>query len=760
MRMKEKLYRAFTGSKPNVLPRVLDECAPEGDQPKKKRKKLSERAMQGIATAASIAILIGALSGGIVYYRGYFEVQRSQRGDVLAANGAIAPSDSDATEPSITEDDWIFELMPIAEEDIRALVEEQLDGAGFIYECLLEEKMYTVRVAQRPDWSGDLMLDGVVLKLYEYYVNPYSEEILGDGSVSVLYQDELPIFAEAFAQWYTGWHSGYTLLAVSDIAYDFPYEENSNLATILVAMELEEYDEPVEFFVYLAGTKVEDFIYVNPSYEWLARELVEAQLEDDSFVFDTQMTDDGITVRVVREITNYSQLGYLDQALDVSQLWIYQYTVSLDCQEILDCSHVTWLTEDEVWTIAKVYAERWGKTYGRECLVESLEYNFRSGLESFFRVTFWDEDPFVLDVIGALDEYQTTPVEPVEDEIRPEQAARDVALDQFGLSMDTVTWLQIEEWDGFYSVCLESDGCWYECDVDTDGYVLYTKIGTAEERAGADGLKAALDLALGGSHTREDIISLEWAYDGERDRYETVIYYTDGSQSAGWSGGESYYPDSEWTESEQASLEAALRYTGHLENYLAGLIDVTVTSCILDGYDLVEYRAGTTYYTVQVDRETGEVTECDGKAYDPSTDIAQEVLYAAMGICGVTDPVQRCDCYLVDCGGTNAYFLVALQRPNITTLTMVDACTMGCLEGGSGDIRSEDARKAAVAYLELGDEDYERSNAMIGTFSDGSSFYCVWIYRNIADGISDVVTVDAQTGQILSAEAQVMTWAE
>lgn len=81
MSMKERIRRAFELGKPNVLNRVLEDCpAPENASVKKKRKRLSDRTVEFIATAASVALLIGAVGAGIVYFRSNYTLNSGTPG--------------------------------------------------------------------------------------------------------------------------------------------------------------------------------------------------------------------------------------------------------------------------------------------------------------------------------------------------------------------------------------------------------------------------------------------------------------------------------------------------------------------------------------------------------------------------------------------------------------------------------------------------------------------------------------------------------
>lgn len=99
MSMKNKIRRAFEQAQPNVLDRVLKNC-PESNSavPIRKKKRLSDRAVEWIATAASLALLIGAVTAGVLYFRSVYgdNLSDSSSGDTLQASQP--PKSTAATE--------------------------------------------------------------------------------------------------------------------------------------------------------------------------------------------------------------------------------------------------------------------------------------------------------------------------------------------------------------------------------------------------------------------------------------------------------------------------------------------------------------------------------------------------------------------------------------------------------------------------------------------------------------------------------------
>lgn len=70
MNTKKKIRQAFEVGKPDVLPQIMEDCPSNTASAPRKRRKLSERTVEFIATAASLALLIGAVFGGVVYLQG------------------------------------------------------------------------------------------------------------------------------------------------------------------------------------------------------------------------------------------------------------------------------------------------------------------------------------------------------------------------------------------------------------------------------------------------------------------------------------------------------------------------------------------------------------------------------------------------------------------------------------------------------------------------------------------------------------------
>lgn len=156
MRIQERLRRAFTGSRPNVLNQVLADCTPR-QAAKPKRKKLSEHTMQLIATAASIAILIGAGFGGFAYYRDYFSGQGDHGNPTLNSNPNQGISEPDETEP-------LPSNIMISPEDAQQVALEYAQGqmgACIAVSCeLVDNAYYKVGISSEiSQWSTSICVD-------------------------------------------------------------------------------------------------------------------------------------------------------------------------------------------------------------------------------------------------------------------------------------------------------------------------------------------------------------------------------------------------------------------------------------------------------------------------------------------------------------------------------------------------------------------------------------------------------------------------
>lgn len=187
--MKNKIRRAFDLTKPNVMNRVLEDCpAPENATAKPKRKRLSDRATQLIATAASIAMLISAAGGGFLYYRDYFSGQGSHSGSY---------EESPDTAPDInlgwdaTEDEVIIsaaQAKKIALEHAQGSM-----GACKVVSCeLVDNAYYKVGI------SGEILT-----WFAEVYVDAYTGEIIeptipAEAAQAIALQAAIAEYGDAF----------------------------------------------------------------------------------------------------------------------------------------------------------------------------------------------------------------------------------------------------------------------------------------------------------------------------------------------------------------------------------------------------------------------------------------------------------------------------------------------------------------------------------------------------------------------------------
>lgn len=71
MGIKDKISRAFTAGKQNSLSQIMEQC-PDKRPVKPPRKRMSDRAVSLISSALTIAMLIGGVFGGVVYFRNAF----------------------------------------------------------------------------------------------------------------------------------------------------------------------------------------------------------------------------------------------------------------------------------------------------------------------------------------------------------------------------------------------------------------------------------------------------------------------------------------------------------------------------------------------------------------------------------------------------------------------------------------------------------------------------------------------------------------
>lgn len=166
MNMDEKIRRAFRSATPNILG-TLESQTP---QPyKKKRRKLSPRVQEFIATAASVTLLIGAVGVGIFYFRNHYSLNNGLGGD------NTLPSGTWFTEPTPSVPDVSPEALITRTDDI-------------IYPLYMRDKIYTP-----PDIPVELIVEDGVEKYrilredggycYEFKFDAHSAQLL---SIEVL----------------------------------------------------------------------------------------------------------------------------------------------------------------------------------------------------------------------------------------------------------------------------------------------------------------------------------------------------------------------------------------------------------------------------------------------------------------------------------------------------------------------------------------------------------------------------------------------
>lgn len=110
MGLKDKITQAFTQGQSDVLPQVLADCPDKTAPGKKPKKRLSEQTARFISAAASFALLIGAVFGGVAYFRDAFPTGFIHNGEPTDGLGNSvdspqlqSPSESDYIVPIETD---------------------------------------------------------------------------------------------------------------------------------------------------------------------------------------------------------------------------------------------------------------------------------------------------------------------------------------------------------------------------------------------------------------------------------------------------------------------------------------------------------------------------------------------------------------------------------------------------------------------------------------------------------------------------------
>lgn len=168
MRIQDRIYQAFTGSRPNVLGKVLEDISPR-KATKTKHKKLSERTMQLIATAASIAILISAGFGGFAYYRDYFAGQKPGGDSTLnGTNPGITQPTTPPTDPNSPD-----ELLMWIEEDARQII-----CPGATAETLPVEVVLDLMYPEQDRYASNCYVASAAYEGYHYALYYTQEGVL------------------------------------------------------------------------------------------------------------------------------------------------------------------------------------------------------------------------------------------------------------------------------------------------------------------------------------------------------------------------------------------------------------------------------------------------------------------------------------------------------------------------------------------------------------------------------------------------------
>lgn len=133
MNMDEKIRRAFRGATPNILGYLPNRGTPQG----KKRRRLSARAQEFIATATSVALLIGAVGVGVIYFRNHYPAGVEPTGSTATgstATGSTAPVPPPVcidTEAMIAQDRDTVCPSPTEEMDVELYMEDGTNGIWY-----------------------------------------------------------------------------------------------------------------------------------------------------------------------------------------------------------------------------------------------------------------------------------------------------------------------------------------------------------------------------------------------------------------------------------------------------------------------------------------------------------------------------------------------------------------------------------------------------------------------------------------------------
>ncbi len=616
--MKNKIRRAFDLTKPNVLHQIQDDLpAPAKTAKPKQKRKLSDRAAQFIATAASIAIFIGAVFGGIAYYKDYF------RGQGPSGDGGNAlhsgPNHTGGTHVDI---DWVE---PVETEPQNTVDYENTEEGLYVRAAAIIAPDSQSGIASTAplivssaltDEKGETYRDLVL----EYYDFQYHFRFLAANGALLSLAVE-----RTAAQGYMITKSAAAWIALMDLdPAHYGITQYAEYEVSLAQAKVDYVDQPgglQQFY----RVKIQDYrhqaIYDIDIYsgeilfkqiddsqnislieaEKIVTEAVLAERED-CYIFSSYQVDGSYCIQVC--CTDGPTVASATAALICFEYYVNFHTGEI---QAFDKGLSAW-SEDTAMEAATAY----GKANG--CYPLSCDYQFRSGMQSYYNIgmTYENGDDGIF-YIQVYEIYNSL-MPPADTSIAIFKAL-EAALAQYSWTMEEVRILKISENAGFFGIYYEVGGNGFNLEVDGNGNVLHdsgvTEALCPEMPAESIGWKSARNICLADcGRSINALTGFTWDY--AEGCYWMELYFTDVcfTYQVDAMDGTLIFDDPvvDGMITYEQAWEAAVVHADCLEEFMAGALTDTVYMLDpSDGSYWFAFRNGDINWSITIDAYTGEV---------------------------------------------------------------------------------------------------------------------------------------------------------
>lgn len=248
MNINKKIRRAFQRATPDVLGTLSVHDAPK---PVQKRRKLSDRAVEFIATAASLALLISAVGGGFAYYRNSYAGNTGTGAVPTTTTQKNAPAEPDDTAP------WSTDPEPTVPAD--SLTPQALIAAAEAIVCPEAQENMESRFAESTYDGKAAYQVSITYKGYEYTFHfcassaallnieiPHNDAIKEDIYITPTVAQQIGLLAASEA------HRGddgtlevtaCELMEVGETVYllNIAYQDNATLSAVMYSYYIDPY---------------------------------------------------------------------------------------------------------------------------------------------------------------------------------------------------------------------------------------------------------------------------------------------------------------------------------------------------------------------------------------------------------------------------------------------------------------------------------------------------------------------------------------